>query len=191
MHKLLQRQLRRARAERADEELDIETLLALVDAAYGEADRERRFMAHAYEAMREEQATLVARQMRTHDLMAQIRAEKAEADRARAVAEAELLKKERLSVLGQLTATVAHELRNPLSSIRISCQAIRDTALREGTSTRAAIDPHRAQHPPLRRHHCRPARLCAHAHARSRRAAARCVARRNPRRAEAAGRHRA
>jgi len=33
-------------------------------------------------------------------------------------AQDELLRKERLSTLGQLTATVAHELRNPLSAIR-------------------------------------------------------------------------
>jgi signal transduction histidine kinase len=36
----------------------------------------------------------------------------------------ELLRKERLSTLGQLTATVAHELRNPLSSIRNTVFAI-------------------------------------------------------------------
>jgi signal transduction histidine kinase len=35
-------------------------------------------------------------------------------------AQNELLRKERLSTLGQLTATVAHELRNPLSAIRNS-----------------------------------------------------------------------
>jgi signal transduction histidine kinase len=38
----------------------------------------------------------------------------------------ELLKKERLSVLGQLTATVAHELRNPLSAIRNTVPVIRE-----------------------------------------------------------------
>lgn len=36
----------------------------------------------------------------------------------------ELLRKERLSTLGQLTATVAHELRNPLSAIRNTAFAI-------------------------------------------------------------------
>lgn len=39
---------------------------------------------------------------------------------ALADAQKELLKKERLSVLGQLTATVSHELRNPLGVIRSS-----------------------------------------------------------------------
>ena len=42
------------------------------------------------------------------------------------LAQEELLRSERLSVLGQLTATVAHELRNPLSAIRNSVYAIRE-----------------------------------------------------------------
>jgi len=41
-------------------------------------------------------------------------------------AQEELLRSERLSVLGQLTATVAHELRNPLSAIRNSVYAIKE-----------------------------------------------------------------
>lgn len=61
---------------------------------------------------------LIARQFRAHGALAAMRAEKIESEHARLFAEAELLKKERLSVLGQLTATVAHELRNPLSAIR-------------------------------------------------------------------------
>ena len=38
----------------------------------------------------------------------------------------ELLRKERLATLGQLTATVSHELRNPLGTIRASFFAIND-----------------------------------------------------------------
>ncbi|UCF93257.1 MAG: PAS domain-containing protein [Desulfobacterales bacterium] len=44
----------------------------------------------------------------------------AERTRALEVAQEELLKRERLAVLGQLTATVSHELRNPLGVIRSS-----------------------------------------------------------------------
>ena len=123
MHKLLRRQLRQSQKDGAT---DLDALLELIESAYEEVDRERRFMAHAYQVMRDEQAGLAARQVKTHEMMAQIRAEKAEADRARAVAESELLKQEKLSVLGQLTATVAHELRNPLSAIRNSLYAIQD-----------------------------------------------------------------
>jgi signal transduction histidine kinase len=61
---------------------------------------------------------LIAHKFQSHATIAAIRAEKIEIERARFAAEAELLKSERLSVLGQLTATVAHELRNPLSAIR-------------------------------------------------------------------------
>jgi signal transduction histidine kinase len=41
---------------------------------------------------------------------------------------AELLQQERLSALGQLTATVAHELRNPLSAIRNTVYTFRELA---------------------------------------------------------------
>jgi len=105
MHKLLRRQLRKAQV---DGTTDWQALLDLVDAAYEEVDRERRIMAHAYDVIRQEQG---------------------EAERGRAVAEAALLTKERLSVLGQLTATVAHELRNPLSAIRNSVFAMRESTL--------------------------------------------------------------
>jgi PAS domain S-box-containing protein len=44
----------------------------------------------------------------------------------------ELLRKERLSTLGQFTATVAHELRNPLSAIRNTAFSIAETTAAAG-----------------------------------------------------------
>ena len=44
----------------------------------------------------------------------------------------ELVRKERLSALGQLTATMAHELRNPLSAIRNTLFAVKETAASKG-----------------------------------------------------------
>ena len=111
MHKLLQRQLRQAREGRAEGETDLTALVGLVDAAYDEVDRERRIMAHAYQVMRDEHAALAA----------------------------EILKKERLSSLGQLTATVAHELRNPLSAIRNSLHALRELTKGSGLPLERAM----------------------------------------------------
>jgi signal transduction histidine kinase len=110
MHKLLQRQLRLARQATVSGEFDLDVLLELIGAAYIEVDRERRFTAHAHQVMRDEQAALIRGQ--------------AEAVNARTTAEAELLKQERLSMLGRLTSSVAHELRNPLSTIRNSVHVI-------------------------------------------------------------------
>jgi signal transduction histidine kinase len=75
---------------------------------------------------------LIGRQMHTHNVLAAMRAEKIENEHARLVAEAELLKKERLSVLGQFTATVANELRNPLSAIRNTLFTMREIATSSG-----------------------------------------------------------
>jgi len=111
MHKLLQRQLKRAREGRAGDEVDLAALIALVDGAYAEVDHERRIMAHAYQVMRDEHAALAA----------------------------EILKNERLSALGQLTATVAHELRNPLSAIRNSLHALRELTADAGLPLERAM----------------------------------------------------
>jgi PAS domain S-box-containing protein len=45
-------------------------------------------------------------------------------------AQVELVRKERLSALGQLTATVAHEIRNPLGTVRTAVFAIGDAVER-------------------------------------------------------------
>ena len=79
----------------------------------------------------------IARQFKIHAMLAEMRAERIEAEkieseRARLAAEAELLKSERLSVLGQLTATVAHELRNPLSALRNTLFTVKELAANAG-----------------------------------------------------------
>jgi signal transduction histidine kinase len=125
MHKLLQRQLRQAQQASSDGKLDLDTLLALVDGAYDEIDRERRFTAHAHQVLRDEYAALTARQLK-------VEAEKSEAERARAAVEKELLQQERLSLLGRLTSSLAHELRNPLSTIRNTVHAIGEMAAVKG-----------------------------------------------------------
>jgi signal transduction histidine kinase len=47
-------------------------------------------------------------------------------------AQGELISKERLATIGQVTATVAHELRNPLSAIRNSVFSIKEATTRGG-----------------------------------------------------------
>ena len=80
---------------------------------------------------------LIARQFKIHADLAAMRADRIEAEKSRAngrrlAAETELLKSERLSVLGQLTATVAHELRNPLSAIRNTLFTVKELAANGG-----------------------------------------------------------
>lgn len=132
MHKLLRRQLKQARKADAPDQLDVDQLLKLVDAAYEEVDRERRYTTHAHEVMRDEQADLLKRQVNNAEAIARAKAEKAEAETARAAAEAALLRQERLSLLGRLMASVAHELRNPLSTIRNTLHAIHLVAREKG-----------------------------------------------------------
>ena len=54
-------------------------------------------------------------------------------------AQSELVRSERLSALGQLTATVAHELRNPLSAIRNTVFVIKDSATKGGLNLERPI----------------------------------------------------
>ena len=55
-------------------------------------------------------------------------------------AQTELLRKERLATLGQLTATVSHELRNPLGVIRTSNFIVRDGLKGEVPRVKRALE---------------------------------------------------
>ncbi|MFC1975997.1 substrate-binding domain-containing protein [Chloroflexota bacterium] len=59
-------------------------------------------------------------------------------------AQAELLRRERLSALGQLTATVAHEIRNPLGTVRNSVYSI-SAAIERGQFNRVEPALQRAE----------------------------------------------
>ena len=55
-------------------------------------------------------------------------------------AQGELLRRERLAALGQLTATVSHELRNPLGAIRTAVYLIRGRTDDKGLGVEAALE---------------------------------------------------
>jgi signal transduction histidine kinase/DNA-binding LacI/PurR family transcriptional regulator len=54
--------------------------------------------------------------------------------------QAELLRQERLAVLGQLTATVSHEIRNPLATIRASAFSVDRITRNKGLGVERALD---------------------------------------------------
>ena len=72
MHRLLQRQLKKARGGKADGAIDLDTLLGLVDGAYGEFERQHRVLAHTHNVMREEHGQLNARLSRLRDAISQM-----------------------------------------------------------------------------------------------------------------------
>ncbi|MBN2086297.1 MAG: substrate-binding domain-containing protein [Anaerolineales bacterium] len=63
-------------------------------------------------------------------------------ERTRALQEAQdnLVRQEKLAVLGQLTATVSHELRNPLATIRVSTTAVDLKTRDRGLGVERALD---------------------------------------------------
>ena len=61
-------------------------------------------------------------------------------DRANRRMAIELVRQERLSALGQLTATVAHELRNPLSAIRNTVYTFKELAASKGLNLDRPIE---------------------------------------------------
>ena len=56
------------------------------------------------------------------------------------MAQDELLKKQRMAVIGQLTATVAHELRNPMSAIRNTVYALKEYGPGEPANLTRSLD---------------------------------------------------
>jgi signal transduction histidine kinase/CheY-like chemotaxis protein len=102
MHKLLQRQLRQARKVGDSGEVDWDALLGLIDTAYGEVDRERRYTAHSHQVMREEQASLMKRQ-----------AEAVAANQAKS----------------RFLAMMSHEIRTPMNAVLALTQTLLDEKL--------------------------------------------------------------
>jgi signal transduction histidine kinase/CheY-like chemotaxis protein len=102
MHKLLQRQLRQARKVGDSGDVDWDALLGLIDTAYGEVDRERRYTAHSHQVMREEQASLVKQQ-----------AEAVAANQAKS----------------RFLAMMSHEIRTPMNAVLALTQTLLDEKL--------------------------------------------------------------
>ena len=67
--------------------------------------------------------------------------------------EDKLLHKERLAILGQLAATVSHELRDPLGVIRTSTFVVRDNLKDLRPARRALVGVDRTRRDTLRPHH--------------------------------------
>jgi signal transduction histidine kinase len=72
LHRLLQRQLKKARGGKDGGAIDLDALLALVDGAYGEFERQHRVLAHTHNVMREEHGQLNARLSRLRDAISQM-----------------------------------------------------------------------------------------------------------------------
>ena len=87
----------------------------------------------SFEALRENEQQLRHQQVHLEELVEE-RTARLEA------AQENLVKSERLAALGQLTATVSHELRNPLNAIQPSLYIIRTRTNSDETKIRDSVD---------------------------------------------------
>jgi len=97
--------------------------------AAGEAEERQKELQKALQAAKEE-AEAAVRLVQTVNDELEVRVEQRTLELI--AAQAELLKAERLSALGQLTATVAHELRNPLGAIKNTVFTLKEIAAAKG-----------------------------------------------------------
>jgi signal transduction histidine kinase len=66
--------------------------------------------------------------------------ERQQAEKALVEAQEQLVRREKLAVLGQLAATVSHEIRNPLATIHVSATALERKLRNKGLGVERSID---------------------------------------------------
>ncbi len=132
MHPLLARQVRLHLGDAAAQSAELKPFLEAVDAAYVQADADRRMVDHSLNLMSQE-LTERNRQLRA-ELVKEQRAEAAlhveKSEQAALIkrleeAHNQLLQSEKMASIGQLAAGVAHEINNPMGFINSNLGTLR------------------------------------------------------------------